>query len=113
MSRSAPSPAERISRECLGSPLRALHRAVSGVFDEALRPHGVGLAQLNLLVAIEQSGERATPSLLARLLVLEKSSLSRDVDRLVDSGWATRRPGDDGRSQRLALTASGRRLLGA
>jgi DNA-binding MarR family transcriptional regulator len=107
------SSAERISRECLGMPLRMLHRAVSAVYDDALGGHGVGIAQLNLLVAVERLGDRATPSLISRVLMLEKSSVSREVDRLVERGWMTRSTRADGRSQRLALTVQGRRLIDA
>lgn len=113
MTKSPSSSAERISRECFGMPLRMLHRAVSAVYDDALADHGVGIAQLNLLVAVERLGERATPSLISRLLMLEKSSVSREVDRLVERGWMTRSASGDGRSQRLALTVQGRRLIDA
>jgi len=107
------SSAERISRECLGMPLRMLHRAVSAVYDDALAEHGIGIAQLNLLVAVDRLGDRAAPSLISRVLMLEKSSVSREVDRLVERGWMTRSTGADGRSQRLALTVRGRRLIDA
>ncbi|NUP13936.1 MAG: winged helix-turn-helix transcriptional regulator [Polyangiaceae bacterium] len=107
------SSAERISRECLGMPVRMLHRAVSAVYDDALGAHGVGLAQLNLLVAVERLGDRATASLVSRVLMLEKSSVSREVDRLVERRWMTRSTGAQGRSQRLALTVQGRRLIDA
>jgi DNA-binding MarR family transcriptional regulator len=107
------SAAERISRECLGMPLRMLHRAVSAVYDDALGGHGVGIAQLNLLVAVERLGETATPSLISRVLMLEKSSVSREVDRLVERGWMSRSTRADGRSQLLAITAQGRRMIDA
>src|SRR5437868_1056815 len=104
------SAAERISRECLGMPLRMLHRAVSAVYDDALGGHGVGIAQLNLLVVVERLGEGATPSLISRVLMLEKSSVSREADRLVERGWMSRRTRADGRSQLLALNAQGRSM---
>jgi DNA-binding MarR family transcriptional regulator len=113
MTKRPTSTAERISRECLGMPVRMLHRAVSAVYDDALREQGLGLAQMNLLVAVERLGERATPSQLGRVLMLEKSSVSREVDRLVERRWVTRSTGADGRSQLLALTAQGRRTLEA
>jgi DNA-binding MarR family transcriptional regulator len=105
------SSAEQISRECLGAPLRMLHRAVSAVYDDALRDRGVGIAQLNLLVAVEQLGDAATPSQVSRTLMLDKSSVSREVDRLIKRRWMTRTTRADGRSQRLALTAQGRRVI--
>ena len=107
------SSAERISRECVGMPLRMLHRVVSAVYDDALGGHGVGIAQLSLLVAVERLGDRATPSLVSRVLMLEKSSVSREVDRLVERGWMTRSTRADDRSQQLALTVQGRRLIDA
>src|SRR4051812_12130589 len=113
MAKRSMSSAERISSECLGMPLRMLHRAVSAVYDDALEGHGVGLAQLNLLVAVERLGAEASPSLVSRVLMLEKSSVSREVDRLVERGWMTRRTRADARAQLLALTAPGRRVIDA
>jgi DNA-binding MarR family transcriptional regulator len=113
MTKNPSSSAERISRECLGMPVRMLHRAVSAVYDDALAEHGIGIAQLNLLVAVERLGDRATPSLITRVLMLEKSSVSREVDRLVERGWVTRSARSDSRSQRLGLTVQGRRLIDA
>ena len=72
--------AERIRGECLRLPVRMLHRVVTSIYDDALAEHGVGMAQLNLLVAIECLGKKATSSMLSRKLLLEKSSVSRDLD---------------------------------
>lgn len=47
--------------------------------------------------------------LLRRVLGLTPSGTVRLVDRLQDAGYVTRRPGRDGRSVSLRLTASGRR----
>jgi DNA-binding MarR family transcriptional regulator len=47
--------------------------------------------------------------LLRRVLGLTPSGTVRLVDRLEDAGYVVRRPGRDGRSVSLALTASGRR----
>ncbi|HEY4180920.1 MAG TPA: MarR family transcriptional regulator [Kofleriaceae bacterium] len=113
MAKRSMSAAERISSECLGMPLRMIHRAVSAVYDDALGGHGIGIAQLNLLVGVERLGEEATPSVVSRVLMLEKSSVSREVDRLVERGWMSRRTRPDGRSQLLALTGAGRRVIDA
>ena len=113
MTKRSISSSERISRECLGKPLRMLHRAVSAMYDEALGEHGVGIAQLNLLVAVERLGDRATASLIGRALMLEKSSVSREVERLITRGWVTRSTGAGGRTQLLALTVEGRLLVDA
>lgn len=102
--------AECIAAQCLASPLRLLHRAVNRVYDDALRPVGLTLAQLNLLVRIERMGEQASPSRISRALLLEKSTLSRDLARMEAEGWVKRRP-LEGRSRALELTTRGRRLV--
>ncbi|HKA91550.1 MAG TPA: MarR family transcriptional regulator [Haliangiales bacterium] len=109
--RRAHKAASRMMEECYGFRVRLLNRAVTSVYDEALRPHGLTCAQFNLLVAIEAVGERATPSNLARGMRIGKSTLTRDVDRMVERGWVARASLDDQRSHRLELTAAGRALL--
>jgi DNA-binding MarR family transcriptional regulator len=46
---------------------------------------------------------------LGDVLALTSSGATRLVDRLEAAGWVRRAPGDDARSRRLRLTASGRR----
>ena len=43
--------------------------------------------------------------------MLEKSTLSRNVERMKKSGWLAVAPGPDARSQHLTLTPRGRKLL--
>lgn len=50
--------------------------------------------------------------LLGRVLGLTPSGTVRLVDRLQDAGYLKRRPGRDGRSVSLRLTAAGRRAAG-
>lgn len=101
-----PAVARQIARECIAVRVRLLNRLVTGVCDDALRPHGVRVAQVNVLCAIGHSGP-VTPTDLARALVLDKSTLSRDVDKLRASGWVEATPTADGRSHTLAITAQG------
>ncbi|MBV8127915.1 MAG: hypothetical protein JO114_09705 [Planctomycetaceae bacterium] len=44
--------AELIAGECLGVRVRTLNRALTALYDETLRPHGLRVGQLNLLVAV-------------------------------------------------------------
>ena len=82
---------------------------ITGIYDDALRPHQVRVSQMNVLVAIAALRQpRATD--VCRRLRLEKSTLSRDLDRLVARGWVRATPGD-GRSQQLEVTDAGRALL--
>src|SRR5205807_2543610 len=70
----------------------------------------LSLAQYRVLAAVEDGGERATH--LARGLALAKPTVTAAVDGLVERGLLVREPvPGDRRSLRIALTATGRRVL--
>ena len=102
--------AQRIVGECLAGRARLISRVVSGIHAEALRPHGITTAQMGIL-AVAAAHDDPAASDVASALCLEKSTLSRNLDRMIDHGWLDIVPGDDGRSQRLRATPAGRRLL--
>jgi DNA-binding MarR family transcriptional regulator len=52
-----------------------------------------------------------TPTDLERRLSLEKSTVSRNVERMQRRGWVEFVPGEDGRSHHLKLTTKGAKLL--
>src|SRR5262249_44329049 len=106
------SPAGKISQECLAARLRVLNRVVSGIYDEALRPWGLKISQLNILVAVARLRE-AQPLRVGRLLHLDPSTLSRNVDRMRKRGWLRVAPGEDARTQLLSVTPEGEALLEA
>lgn len=90
--------------------LRLINRAVSRIYDRALRPSGLRINQLNILVAIMQF-EQARQQAVGRVLSIEPSTLSRDVERLRANGWVESSTGDDARTSVLRLTPAGKRLL--
>lgn len=108
--RAVAATAREIASSCLAVRVRVLSRAVTAIYEETLRPHGLKLTQLNLLVAIATVPGIA-PGELSRALALEKSSLSRAVDVLRASGWVRVASGPDGRSQALELSSRGAELL--
>jgi DNA-binding MarR family transcriptional regulator len=101
--RSARALAQRMANGCLGMRARRLNRLVTRIYDEALRPHGITAAQLNVLVGIAVSGP-VQAAALGRALDLEKSTLSRNLSRLLANGWVST-------SRELELTAEGERLI--
>jgi DNA-binding MarR family transcriptional regulator len=107
------SASERIANECICARLRLLNRVVSGIYDEALRPLGLELSQLSVLIAIDLHGDHATATRLAKALQVEKSSISRELQRLEDRAFIRRSPSETERAVRIALTARGRRLISA
>lgn len=99
-----------IARECIAMRIRLLNRVVTKVYDDYLRPYGLRTAQMNILVAVSFM-KSATPSEIERRLYLEKSTVSRNVDRMRQRGWLEFVPGMDGRSHQLQLTPQGGKLL--
>jgi DNA-binding MarR family transcriptional regulator len=98
-----------VASECLAVRVRRLGRVVTRIYDRALAPHGVSTAQFNLLAAVAATGG-ARPVDLAALLDVEKSTLSRDLERMRRLGWVHSKTGVGG-TRLVALTASGGRLL--
>lgn len=95
--------------ECLSGRVRILNRVISGIYDAKLRPYGIRSSQSNILVVIAARGPIAA-STICRSLCLEKSTLSRDLDRLIDRGWVSVAAGV-GRVRLLEITESGRQLI--
>src|SRR5436190_23537990 len=99
----------RLAGECLAGRVRIVNRVVTGVYDDALRPFNVRISQMNVLVAIAVMGPVRAADV-GRQLRLEKSTLSRDLVRLLDRGWVKVTPAE-GRTQLLEVTAAGRAFM--
>jgi DNA-binding MarR family transcriptional regulator len=101
---------DTIAAQCIASRLRVLNRFVTNIYDEALRPLGLKISQLSLLVAIAKMGE-AKPAVLSEMFHMDASTLSRNVDRMRQRGWLAASPGEDARTVLLRLTKPGEELL--
>ena len=101
---------DRIAASCIAVRLRLLNRVVTNLYDEALRPLGLKVSQMNVLVVAARLGV-ARPAQVSELLHLDISTLSRNVDRMMAKGWLEAVPEQDARTQPFRLTDQGRRLL--
>jgi DNA-binding MarR family transcriptional regulator len=90
--------------------LRLLNRVVTNLYDDALRPLGLKVSQVNILVVTAKLG-LAQPAQVCDILHLDTSTLSRNVERMRAKGWLEIVPGEDARTQPFRLTAQGKRLL--
>lgn len=102
--------AELIAGECLAVRVRLLNRTITGIFDDALRPLGLTVGQLNILVVVARRGP-VSPGEVAQVLNMEKSTVSRNIERMRTNGWLNVAAPAKGRKQMLTLTRSGERLL--
>jgi DNA-binding MarR family transcriptional regulator len=101
---------DTIARTCIAVRLRLLNRVVTNLYDDALRPLGLKVSQLNILVVTAKLG-LAQPIKVCDLLQLDTSTLSRNVERMRAKDWLEVVPGADARTQPFRLTAQGRKLL--
>src|SRR5205085_10564389 len=101
---------DTIARTCIAVRLRLLNRVVTNLYDDALRPLGLKVSQMNILVLTAKLG-LARPARVCDLLQLDTSTLSRNVERMRAKGWLEVVPDEDGRTQPFRLTPQGRRLI--
>ena len=101
---------DTIAQTCIAVRLRLLNRVITNFYDDALRPLGLKVSQLNILVVAAKLG-LARPAQVCEILQLDASTLSRNVERMRAHGWLEVVPEEDARAQPFRLTPQGRRLI--
>ena len=101
--------AQVIASDCIGARVRILNRAVSRIYDDMIRPHGIKFSQLNILTVVTSHGPIQQMEV-GHILSLEKSTLSRNVTLMEAKGWLQSQAGE-GRNRLLVVTPKGRELL--
>jgi len=96
----------KVERECVGFRVRMLNRIVTAIYDGALASAGLTTSQFTVLVAIANRG-KSKPRELARLLQMDESTLSRNVERMCVKGWLRLEPEGDRRSHLIQITDKG------
>ena len=95
---------------CVCNMLRMATRAVTQLYDDALRPSGLRASQFSILATIAGRGE-ANLTQLEQALAIDQTTLSRNLSLLERDGMLERAPHPDGRIKAMRLTARGRRAL--
>ena len=101
---------DTIASECVGAQIRILGRVVSGVYDNALRPVGLRVSQMNILVATAKFGV-ARQADICEALQMDHSTVSRNLERMISRGWIETLSDTDGRATPFQITQSGMQLL--
>ncbi|MBA3712494.1 MAG: winged helix-turn-helix transcriptional regulator [Pyrinomonadaceae bacterium] len=104
--------ARTISTECAAVRVRKLNRAVSSIYDDELRPHGLKISQMHILVMVARCGS-VTPQKIGEFLIMDKSTMSRSLELMTKNGWLDGTYSEAERLQQVALTKDGRKLLKA
>src|SRR5438874_1240140 len=113
MPKDAPTTEEclEMGRACACYNLRRASRAVTQVYDAYLDEVGLKSTQLTLLAVLAYRNPPDTVTALADALVLEQSSLSRNLAVLERKGYVRFSPGADRRERIATLTREGRAAL--
>jgi DNA-binding MarR family transcriptional regulator len=100
----------RISDACACFNLRKAARAVTQLYDQALRPTGLRSTQFTLLIAIRAHGP-VPMTRLADEVIVDRTTMTRNLAILEKEGLVSIRHGDDQRVREVSLTARGRHAL--
>jgi len=99
-----------VGRRCACFNLRRVTRAVTQLYDDILRPTGLRVTQFSVLVALRNMKE-ATVNQLADKLVVDRTTLTRNLRPLQQAGLVRTRPGLDRRVREISLTPAGEEKL--
>jgi len=105
--------ARTISEECILTRVRQVSRALTQIYDDTSRPTGLQSSQVSVLVAVARFGEAgANINALARVLVMDRTTLSRNLRPLEKLGLLrVARAPDDARRRIVLLTRAGERKI--
>lgn len=102
--------AESTSASCVATRVRQLSRIVTRVYDDAMRPLGITASQYTLLAQLA-SRDGITAVEIGTELDIEKSTLSRNLKRLLALGHIVMDPPAGRRGRGLHLTPKGQAVL--
>jgi DNA-binding MarR family transcriptional regulator len=97
---------------CVCTTLRKATRNVTQLYDDAIRPSGLRTTQLHTLNAIGDAGE-ATVTKLTELLLIDQTTLTRNLAVLERDGLIKQVQKPDGRLKSVRLTRKGEQALQA
>jgi DNA-binding MarR family transcriptional regulator len=102
--------ARDVREQCLGTKLRMATRAVTQHYDESMASVGLRGTQFTLLIALAQA-PRVPLSKLADALVMDRTTLTRNLNPLLRDGLVEAHDAQDRRVRAYALTGRGRQLV--
>jgi DNA-binding MarR family transcriptional regulator len=100
----------RVEGVCVGGCVRKLNRMVTAIYDGALASAGLKTSQFSVLVAVANR-KKARPAELTKLLQMDESTLSRNVERMCARGWLRLERDADRRSHQIEITDKGHALI--
>jgi DNA-binding MarR family transcriptional regulator len=94
------------SLPCMCASLRRASRALTQLYEEALRPTGLRATQFTILQTLSLAGE-VTQGKLGQILAMDSTTLTRTLSTMARHGWIAKRRGEDRREWRMRLSKAG------
>jgi DNA-binding MarR family transcriptional regulator len=91
---------------CMCGSVRRTARALTQLYENALRPLGLRATQFTILQVLSLAGE-VTQSRLGEMLAMDSTTLTRTLQVMVREGWIAERRGEDRRERWLRLAKAG------
>jgi DNA-binding MarR family transcriptional regulator len=95
---------------CMCGTLRRTSRALTQLYEQALRPLGLRSSQFTILQVLWRVGEMSQSSL-GEILAMDSTTLTRTLAIMRRRGWIAERRGQDRRERILRLAKSGEKQL--
>jgi DNA-binding MarR family transcriptional regulator len=92
--------------ECVCFNLRMATRAITQVYDRAMQPTGLRATQFPILAVLAMGGP-STITNLSQFLVMDRTTLARNLKPLEKRGFISIAKGNDRRTKTVTLTEQG------
>ena len=97
-------------RRCACATIRRTDRVLTQFYDEILAPSGLYVTQFTLLAALTEAAP-ATINRLAKILVMDRTTLTRNLEVLAKQRLVRIDEGEDRRTRLVHLTQEGEQAL--
>jgi DNA-binding MarR family transcriptional regulator len=100
--------AAEVGGACLGMRVARLHRVVARRYEQALQTAGLTQPQMEILASLVTAAGPVRPAALAARLMLERSTISRDLALMQKRGWVgVAQTSATGRAMSVTITGAG------
>ena len=99
-----------ITANCIAARLRVMDRAISSIYNQAIRPYGLKITQMNIIVVVSAYGPMEVKPL-CRVLNMDSSTMSRALTLIEKKGWLKSQPSGQGKNLIVSSTNEGFNLL--
>ncbi len=96
--------------ECTCFNLRKASRVITQLFDKAIKPWGLRGTQFSILAVLSAYGPEAI-TILSEVLVMDRTTLTRNLKPMENAGLIKITRGNDLRSKTVSMTKKGQRTF--